>query len=712
LYRAHAVVTLTPSPRKSVELIPGGGVILAEPLYHAPCVVSFCLAFPYNYTMRYSTIISNLVVIAALLLTSFGWTPTNHTSSTLDEADSRPPGVASPLADDPFAQRISETQRTANTVASVHAPGRDLVAITQRLKIKDGQPIPRVVNATTPDYPAGTKHQFYLADIGNHGYAQITATLQVVTEHAYWYVKDGFGVNLQRLQASANHFETHIYPTNRRVFGPEASPGVDNDPRITVLIAPIAGVGGYFSSADAYPRAVNPYSNQRDMIYISDVPLGKVGDPENYFEATLAHEFQHMIEWNVNQDRDIWVDEGCSEVAMFLNGYDVGGSDYAFTSNPDTQLNTWSDSGNATAHYGASYLFLRYLMDKYGGEQFISSLLKQPGLGVDAIDTAIKAVNNRAGFEGAFKDWTVANVLNDPAIFGGRYGYSEGGRANSRIITSYPATRSDTVRQHAADYYRLTGNLERATITFKGNSTIGVTAARPHSGRSYWYSNRRDAGDATLTRELDLTNTQKATLKFWTWYDIEDFYDYAYVEVSIDGGKTWDVLPGRRTTTEDPNGVGFGPGFTGKSGVSDSKSKSPSTWVEEAVDLSAYAGKKVLARFEYITDEGYNRPGLLIDDISVPEIGYSDNAEADNGWDAQGFVRIGSQMPQRWFVALVEKGSPNRVRQMFVTSLGTGAIELSGIGRGTSIREAILVIAPMAPKTTEPASYTITIKKK
>lgn len=661
--------------------------------------------------MRYSTRISNLLVIAALLISVFGWAPSTTQEPVREESSLRPPGLGAPPIVIPTPQGPADDQRTANTLASVNAPGRDLIALTQRLRLKDGSSIPTVVNATTPDYPVGTQHQFYVADIVKNGYYQITASIKVVTEHAYWYVKDGYSVNLQRLQESANWFETHIYPTDRRVFGMEANPGIDNDPRITVLMAPIAGVGGYFSSSDAYPRAVNHYSNQRDMIYISDVPLGTAGAPGNYFEATLAHEFQHMIEWNLNRDRDVWVDEGCSEIAMYLNGYDIGGAEQAFRANPDTQLNAWSETTMASPHYGASYLFLRYLMDKYGGERFISSLLKHGGVGVDGIDATVKEAGNPQGFESAFKDWTIANVLNDASINSGRYSYSEGGRASTRSISTYPVTRAESVRQYATDYVKLSGNLGKATISFKGNSTIGVIGANAHSGRNFWYSNRRDQGDAILTQELDLTHTQKATLRFWTWFDIEQFYDYGYVEASADGGKTWNVIGGKYTTTNDPNGASYGPGWTGKSGVP-AKSTATPKWVEEAVDLSAYAGKRTLVRFEYITDEGYNRPGLAIDDISVPEIGYTDNAEADNGWNAQGFVRVGSRMPERWFVALIEKGSPNRVREMVVSANGTGTLDLNGIGAGASIREAILVISPMAPKTTEIGNYSVTIKKK
>jgi immune inhibitor A len=352
-------------------------------------------------------------------------------------------------------------------------------------------------------------------------------------------------------------------------------------------------------------------------------------------------------------------------------------------------------------------------MDKFGGEAFISRLMHSQGIGTLGIDGVLKSSGYSPGFDGAFKDWTVANVLNDKQLSGGRYAYSEGGRVQvGRSIRAYPATRSDTVHQYAADYISLAGNVVSATISFKGDSTARVIAADPHSGASFWYSNRRDSGDATLTREFDLTATNKATLSFWTWYDIETAFDYSYVEASTDGGTTWDTLKGKYTTASNPNGTSYGNGWTGVSTGTPNAASGTPKWLQESVSLSAYAGKKILVRFEYVTDEGYNRPGLAIDDIRIPEIGYNDNAETDNGWTATGFIRIGSRIPQKWFVALIEKGSPNRVREMTIAADGTGSIDLGGLGSASRIREAILVIAPLAPKTTELARYTVTIKKK
>lgn len=673
----------------------------------------------YNLNMHRSNFLAAIAVLAGVLIGERNAALNRQDAYVAQvEAQSRTSGLAAPLTSDSaiLAPPSVGLTQTATLLANTDPPGRDLITLTQRLRLKSSEPIPSVVNATPPNYPVGTRHVFNIADITNRSYFTSTATIKVVTDHAYWYVANGFNVNTSALQTAARYFEDHIYPTNHEAFGNEINPGVDNDKRITILLAPVPGVGGYFSNSDAYPKVVNPRSNERDMIYISDAPRGDPADPDNYFMGTLAHEFQHMIHWNVHRNREVWLDEGSSEIAMYLNGYDVGGSDLSFSMTPDTQLNAWDDTAKAIEHYGASYLFLRYTMDRFGGDLFMSKLLKTTRLGTAGFDQALALSGYTGGFDGAFKDWTIANVLNDPTLSGGRYSYSEGGTVSARrTVNSYPATRSETVHQYAADYIRLTGRTSGATISFKGDSTTKVIAANPHSGSSFWYSNRRDNGDATLTREFDLSTVRRATLKFWVWFAIEPMFDYGYVEASTDNGATWTPLKGKFTTADNPNGTSYGQGYTGNSGASTNGSGSGTPkWVEESVDLTSYAGRKVLIRFEYITDEGYNKPGIAIDDIRVPEINFSDDAESDRGWQAGGWIRIGNALPEKWFVALIEKGQNgvNRVRELPVSTNGTGTLDIAAIGPNASAKEAILVIAPMAPKTTELANYTVTIKNK
>src|SRR5207249_903432 len=123
-------------------------------------------------------------------------------------------------------------------------------------------------------------------------------------------------------------------------------------------------------------------------------------------------------------------------------------------------------------------------------------------------------------------------------------------------------------------------------LSVRSSPTTVLVPAPPRPG-PFWWSNRADSADSRLTREVDLTTATAATLRFTTWYDLERDFDYAYVAVSVDGGATWNTQPGRYSTTTDPNGANLGASFTGKSGGS-----LPAQWLDESVDLGAYAGKR------------------------------------------------------------------------------------------------------------------------
>jgi immune inhibitor A len=155
-----------------------------------------------------------------------------------------------------------------------------------------------------------------------------------------------------------------------------------------------------------------------------------------------------------------------------------------------------------------------------------------------------------------------------------------------------------------------------------------------------WYSNN-DANwaDYRLEHDFDLAGAgAPVTFTFWTDYTIEEFWDYAFIEVSTDGGTSWVQLPDMDgvTTNNDPNGrlVDYGGlqnGITGDSGG----------WTQLRFDLSAYAGSSIKLRFRYATDAGFLERGMFVDDVAIDEIGYADDFESgDGGWvnDPQAFV--------------------------------------------------------------------------
>jgi hypothetical protein len=212
-----------------------------------------------------------------------------------------------------------------------------------------------------------------------------------------------------------------------------------------------------------------------------------------------------------------------------------------------------------------------------------------------------------------------------------------------------------------------------------------------------FWSNRGDESDMTLTREFDLTNASgPVTMSFALWYDLETDYDYAYLEASSDG-KTWEILKSSSSTAEDPTGASYGWAYNGQT----------NGWLDEEVDLSKFAGKKVQIRFEYITDQALNGEGLLLDDVRIDAINYQTDFETDDGgWEGAGFVRVENVLPQTYRLALITKGETTTVTQIELNPDQTADIPISL----KSGEEAVLVVTGTARFTRLPAAYDIEIK--
>jgi hypothetical protein len=598
-------------------------------------------------------------------------------------------------------QPLAAERQTAHDVTQATLPDRDLEDLAQRLQ--GLSPVSSKTGTDTPPgFQLGDKQTFWLHNVNANSFFTATAALQYETPHAYWWIEEGYQVSQRDLERSARSFEEHTYPNNRRLFGSEWSPGIDADPHIYIFLGNVPGVGGYFSSPDEYPVQVRPRSNEHEMFYIN---LDNALPGNDYFDGILAHEFQHMIHWAVDRDEDTWVNEGLSELAGQINGYDVGNSDRLYTSKPDTQLTAWPELEDSGPNYGASYLFLAYFLEQYG-EAAIRQLVTQQANGIAGFDRVLEAVDPaQRQFSDLFADWVIANYLDDPRLNEGRYGYTAlriERPAHAAHHTAYPIRETATVRQYAADYILLEGD-GTLSIEFEGSQVVPLVGNEPHSGEYQWCAIRGDEGDARLTRALDLSQLEKATLRTWMWYDLEADYDYAYVEVSSDGGQSWMILSGQHTTAANPSGNSYGPAFTGLSG-----GEQEPRWIEERFDLTPYAGQPVLIRFQVITDDTVNHPGICLDDIAVPEIDFRTDVETGNDdWQAEGWVRVTENVPQRFLVQLITLGRQPRIERMTLDEQMHGTLTVAGLG--TDADRAVLVVTAMAPSTTEPASYSYRI---
>lgn len=601
---------------------------------------------------------------------------------------------------------------TEEVLRDTIVPARDLRTLAEGLRAVG--PIPEVVHASAPVYRLNQVETFWVSNEDTQEHQQIDARLVYMNDVVYVWVEDGVSYSLDNLRRAADKFASETYPTNRSFFGSEWNPGIDNDPRLHILHSEQLGerIAGYFSGADSVSGLAQPYSNQREMFYIN---IGNTKPNTEAYNGTLAHEFQHMIHWFQDRNETNWVNEGLSELAMQLNGYDTGGADWVFSRVPDTQLNAWSDDPDGrTQHYGAAYLFMAYVLQRFGNE-VMQAVVAEDANDIEGFDAVLARSGLELTFDDVFADWVAANLLDDPSLDEGQFGYKDYNPQSMALDTThrrFPVQRESEVSQYAVDYVELKGSGDLA-IDFRGASSARLAATAPFSGSYAWWGNRVDDSDARLTRAFDLSGVDSATLSFHTWYDIEDDWDYAYVMASTDGGETWTPLQTQDTVDTNPHGNSFGWAFTGCSG--DPTSTEPgdpcnARWIEQKADLTPFAGNpEVLLRFEYITDDAVIYPGFFLDDVSIPEIGFFDDMERDDGgWVSEGWLRTDNILRQRWLLQLIElqDGQDPVITRIPVDETGVAQGTVSDLGRRKS---AILAISALAPVTTEKALYEYSI---
>jgi len=600
----------------------------------------------------------------------------------------------------------SISTETIQTLDQSIVPENDVYQLACSLQGKCN--VPKNLPAPSVPLTVGTKQKFWLINADTNKNFQMDATLRYITPLTYFWAEDGTDVNEADMKALMDEFDKKIIPTDREFFGSEWTPGVDNDPHIYVLYAGGLGsnIGGYYSSSDEYNPLVRQYSNGHEAyVLTSSQPLG-----DQYAYATLAHEFVHMIQWPTDRNDVSWINEGFAEVGAFLNGYDVGGTDSLYVQSPDLQLNDWAtnDSPDFGPHYGQSFLYLTYFLDRFG-EKATKALTANPINDLASVDDTLKtlnAVDPQTGklitADDVFMDWAAALYLKDDNVGDGRYTYHNYPNApqtsDTETISTCPQSAlTRDVHQYGIDYINISCPGDH-TLKFTGSTAVRMLPADPYSGLYAFETNLGNESDMTLTREFDFTNVSgPLKLSFNTWYDVEKDYDYVYLEVSEDG-QHWQIITTPSGTGDNPTGGSYGWGYNGKS----------NSWIKENVDLSQYAGKKVQVRFEYVTDAAVTGEGFLLDNVSVDAINYQSDFEADDGgWKAEGFSRVQNVIPQTFRLSLITKG-PNgtTVKSIELSSDQLVEIPLS-LKDG---EEAVLIVTGTTRYTRKSATYQIEIK--
>ncbi len=599
------------------------------------------------------------------------------------------------------------TYDTEQALSSVEVPISDLVSLAERLQ--NLEDVPRVLAEKVDPLLIGTKDSFWVTNVDQNITNQVEATLVYSTDHVYFWAGVDVTTNIEDVMRVVDNFEQITYPTVRSIFGSEWSPGVDGDPHLYILYVRGLGpsVAGLFFSKDEYSPLVHEHSNGHEMFYISADSVSLAGD---YVNSVLAHEFQHMIHWQLDRNEETWVNEGFSELVEQLLGYEIGGFDYLYSRDTDKPLTRWpSEPGSAGEHYGQTFLFMTYLYDRLGAE-CIRSLVAHPENGIKAIDEVLAdcevndpATGEKLDADDIVLDWAISLALQNPGIGEGHYGMRSYTHAPvAQFSESYSlcplAEQSAQVHQYGVDLLQFVCQGDYI-LSFSGDTQTRVLPTDPHSGYFAFWSNQGDESNMTLTKTFDFSEISAPILfDYWTWYRVEEGYDYLYLEASRDGGLTWEILTTPSGTGEDPSGNAFGWGYNGISG----KGSRPN-WILETMDLSRFAGEEIVLRFEYVTDSAVYTEGFLLDDLSISAIGYSEDFEdGDGGWIPEGFVRIENKIPQTYRIAVIERGDEIRVREIDLDSLNQAQVQLHF---GDEVDDVILVVIGTSRYSWLPANY-------
>ncbi len=550
-------------------------------------------------------------------------------------------------------------------------------------------------NAGVP--AVGEFSQFYVIDTSQSVVALVNAELWGVGQHAYLWIEDGGKIDKTAIDGLLSAFDVLVYNRVRELWGEEPNPGIDNDSRVHLLFSRKINpaVSAYFTSQHTYPAQIVRNSNEREMLIFN------LNEFENILMSSrtvsvMAHEFQHMIRHNVDGNETAWIDEGFSTFTEKYLGLDDNNVMVnAFMNSPNTQINNW---GNTFASYGASLMFMQYFYDRFG-LQGMQRLSTEPADGLLGVDKTLESLTG-GNVDEFFADWVLANLIQNVAQ---GYGYQNGWQAlptpsMTDVVSAYPYTRQESANQYATHYYTFypTPNATQMTFSLEKPSESSLLSEGASSGVRYWYSNIGDESNTTLTRAFDLRSVTQATLIYRMWYELETYWDYMYVTISVDGGNRWQLLEGRRTTADNPNDRSYGVGYTGYS----------LKWVTDGVDLTPFVGQEVLVRFEMITDDAKTLPGVALDDITIPEINYLADFEADDGgWVSEGWVLSDNRLPQRtWIQAVQYVGEQVNVTRWLVDESSVLNLPLL-----PNVSRVTLAVSPFAPVTSVPMAYTLNV---
>jgi hypothetical protein len=422
------------------------------------------------------------------------------------------------------------------------------------------------------------------------------------------------------------------------------------------------------------------------------------------YEGVFAHEYQHLLQYYQDPEEVNWVNEGLSDFAIDVTGYDfpertvsqigfdshlqcfMGNLVFQTDANPnprgggpENSLTLWGDQGDGEilCDYGAAFSFMEYLASQYGSA-FMSQLHRNPDEGFLGLQNVLGL---RASAQEVVHRWAAAMAIDGVLDSGGKLrGVRESRYQIGALHAGVNWDNADSYSTAGAppngsDYIRLrngVGNYVSAkqihSISFQGADTLEplpvewtvTTAAPDHGTDAALAAPDADNKDAAIVHSVAVP-AGTPSLTFDTKYDTEPGFDSFFIQVSTDGGATYHSLANADTTCDLDPGANSTlknncPGLNGDSGG----------WKTETFDLTPFAGQTVLLAFRYVTDANTRGAGVWVDNISVGGTVVSDGSSLA-GW--QTFTQIKPISVNGYTVQLVGYETTGKKPHVFVGSI-------------------------------------------
>ncbi len=285
---------------------------------------------------------------------------------------------------------------------------------------------------------------YYGCDIG---------TFKLTPGDSLWiYSPDGMGTLVGDEQVSAlfNSYEHPDPEDSLTILGKildtydiprESLYDCDDDPRILIVISPLivstnitdlgaTPVYGYFDPVDVDTVGGG---NMHEMFVIN--PKEFADFSSDLIKAYMAYLTGRYVAWSLDTKEDQTILTGLAMILAYKAGFDVqngftAGNQYA--TQPQCQfLNVpiysytvaWAYSPIAREHdRERMFLWFEYLRERFG-DDFIEDVLFSRWNGIKRIEKNIEDAG--LTFLDVFQDWAIANILDDPDLAEGQYGYTD-----------------------------------------------------------------------------------------------------------------------------------------------------------------------------------------------------------------------------------------------------------------------------------------------